>query len=250
LGFRKVATEVPVATANITVMSARARSSLFACSLLALLAAAPLLFCAPLGIPGSRTPTSSALRSQRGGKVIREAAPDNFLDLSAVEPAVSAYAGIWTPLFQVARESGLAPEALLHWGHAAAMATVLLAMGGYGAFLGWQTRFGNGGAVYPLSLGMTAAELHPTLMAAALFFFFLGGQGGLVLLAVAGQPLLQSAHSSTAVIGLSLMAAQAVLGTTMGDSAEKRTIHAYLGTGVLLILLVHMYFGLNLGFSF
>ena len=58
------------------------------------------------------------------------------------------------------------------------MATVLLAMGGYGTFLGWSTRLGNGSAVYPLSLGQTAAALHPQLMGLALFLFFLGGQGG------------------------------------------------------------------------
>ena len=89
------------------------------------------------------------------------------------------------------------------------MATVLFAMGGYGAFLGWQTRFGNGNTVYPLTLGETARELHPKLMGAALFFFLLGGQGGLVLLATAGQPILRSAHSSTAVIGIALLIAQA-----------------------------------------
>lgn len=85
---------------------------------------------------------------------------------------------IWTPLFKSAQESGLAPEFLIHWGHAGAMATVLLAMGGYGTFLGWSTRLGNGSAVYPLSLGQTAAQLHPQLMGLALFLFFLGGQGG------------------------------------------------------------------------
>jgi len=163
---------------------------------------------------------------------------------------VSAYVNIWTPLFQSAKESGLAPEFLLHWGHGAAMGTVLLAMGGYGTFLGWQTRLGNGGTVYPLSLGQAAKELHPTLMGAALFFFFLGGQGGLVLLAVAGQPILQSAHSSTAVLGLGLMAAQAALGLTMGESETKRTVHAFLGTGVMLLLLAHLYFGIGLGSSF
>lgn len=85
---------------------------------------------------------------------------------------------IWTPLFKSAQESGLAPEFLIHWGHAGAMATVLLAMGGYGTFLGWSTRLGNGSTVYPLSLGQTAAALHPQLMGLALFLFFLGGQGG------------------------------------------------------------------------
>jgi len=167
-----------------------------------------------------------------------------------VEPAVSAYVSIWTPLFQTAKEAGLAPEILLHWGHGAAMGTVLLAMGGYGAFLGWQTRVGNGGEVYPLNLGMTSRQLHPLLMGAALFFFLLGGQGGLVLLATAGQPILQSAHSSTAVVGLGLMGAQAALGLNMGSSEAGRLAHAVLGTGTLLVLLVHLFFGLGLGASF
>lgn len=183
------------------------------------------------------------------GRMSRNVA-GGFVDLQAVEPAVNAYVNIWVPLFQTAKESGLAPEFLLHWGHGAAMGTVLLGMGGYGAFLGWQTRLGNGETVYPLSLGQTASQLHPVLMGAALFFFFLGGQGGLVLLATAGKPILQSAHSSTAVIGLGLMAAQAVLGNTMGGSSLGRTIHAFLGTGTMLILLVHLYFGLDLGSSF
>lgn len=173
-----------------------------------------------------------------------------FLPLDAIEPAITSYVNIWTPYFQIAKESGLAPEFLLRWGHAAAMGTVLFLMGGYGAFLGWSTRLGNGEAIYPLSLGQTARELHPTLMALALFFFFLGGQGGLVLLATAGQPILQSAHSSTAVLGLGLMAGQAVLGKTMGNSEAARTAHAFLGTGVLLLLVLHAYFGLGLGQSF
>jgi len=175
---------------------------------------------------------------------------DGFLDLAAVEPAVASYVGIWKPLFLEAKESGLAPEFLLRWGHPLAMGTVLLAMGGYGTFLGWTTRFGNGEAVYPLNLGYKNSDLHVLLMGGALFFFFLGGQGGLILLATAGQPVLTSAHSSTAVIGLALMGAQAALGLTMGDSEFKRTAHAFFGSGVMVLLLVHMYFGLNLGSSF
>jgi len=177
-------------------------------------------------------------------------AGDAFVALDAVYPSVSAYVGIWTPFFLSAKESGLAPEFLLHWGHAAAMGTVLLAMGGYGTFLGWQTRLGNGNDVYPLNLGYTNRDMHPLLMGAALFFFILGGQGGLVLLATAGKPILASAHSSTAVIGLGLMAAQAFLGKTMGSNETARTVHAFLGTGTMLVLLVHLYFGLNLGSTF
>jgi len=173
-----------------------------------------------------------------------------FLALEAVEPAVTSYVNIWVPLFESAKASGLAPDFLLHWGHGAAMATVLFTMGGYGAFLGWQTRLGNGETVYPLSLGEAARELHPKLMGLALFFFLLGGQGGLVLLATAGEPILASAHSSTAVIGIALLLAQAALGATMGGSELGRTTHAYLGSATLLALVVHAVNGLNLGLSF
>jgi len=173
-----------------------------------------------------------------------------FLPLQAIEPALAAYVAIWTPFFDAAKASGLAPDFLLHWGHGAAMATVLFTMGGYGSFLGWSTRLGNGETVYPLSLGEAARELHPKLMGAALFFFLLGGQGGLVLLATAGEPILQSAHSSTAVIGLALLGAQAALGFTMGGSELGRTAHAYLGSATMLALVAHAFNGLNLGLAF
>ena len=152
-----------------------------------------------------------------------------LLTLDAIEPAVSSYVAIWTPLFEGAKAAGIAPEWLLHWGHGGAMATVLFAMGGYGAFLGWQTRFGNGDTIYPLTLGETARELHPKLMGAALFFFLLGGQGGLVLLATAGQPILQSAHSSTAVIGIALLIAQA---GELSPSPSPPQSHAHPRTSV------------------
>lgn len=236
----------------------RVRSSATRLLVLAAVGAAALNYRTAFTLGGARSPVVRPLVTPRSpmarplrpdSRVTRQVA-DNFLALDALEPAVSAYVNIWTPLFKSAKESGLAPEFLLRWGHPVAMGTVLLAMGGYGTYLGWSTRLGGGEAVLPLNLGMSNKTLHPILMGAALFFFFLGGQGGLVLLATAGQPILQSAHSSTAVIGLGLMGLQAALGLNMGGSEVGRTVHAVLGSATMLVLLVHLSFGLSLGSNF
>ena len=134
------------------------------------------------------------------------------------------------------------------------MTTVLSIMGLYGAYLGWQIRLGSGEDVLPLNLGKPNGEMHQLLMphGRRLFFFLLGGQGGFVLLALQGQPFLQSAHSSTAVIGLSLLIAQATIGKLMGGSSlgrAGRSVHAYLGSGTMLAFF-HAFYGLQLGLSF
>ena len=49
--------------------------------------------------------------------------------LDGIKEPVQSYVDIWTPMFKQASESGLLPDFLLHWGHGAAMASVLLSMG-------------------------------------------------------------------------------------------------------------------------
>ena len=78
-----------------------------------------------------------------------------------IKEPVQSYVDIWTPMFKQASESGLMPDFLLHWGHGAAMASVLLSMGVIGAYLGWQIRFGNGEDVTAVTLGETIREAHP-----------------------------------------------------------------------------------------
>jgi uncharacterized membrane protein len=123
-------------------------------------------------------------------------------------------------------------------------------MATFGSYLGYQIRAGNGDMMFT---GKTARELHPTLMGLAFLFFFLGGQGGLVLLNVQDQPILQSKHAITGAIGIALLATQALLPRffSVEENGDKaRSAHAALGTATMALLFVHGALGLQLGFSF
>ena len=169
-----------------------------------------------------------------------------------IKEPVQSYVDIWTPLFKSASEAGLAPDFLLHWGHGAAMGSVLLSMGLIGAYMGWQIRLGNGEDVTPLTLGDTIREAHPKIIGGAFFFFLLGGQGGLVLLDTQGKSILESPHAITAALSVLLLATQAVLPKLFAteNGAVARDVHAYLGTATMAVLFAHLATGVNLGLSF
>lgn len=75
------------------------------------------------------------------------------LMIANLEP-LRDYVNFWAELFKPLN----LPEPLVHWGHGAAMTTVLVAMGGIGTFLGWKIRQGDGAAQYAFTLGKTARE--------------------------------------------------------------------------------------------
>lgn len=108
------------------------------------------------GVDAFVTPSQSSSSCISRSSVSSALPKSSSLHMSAldgIKEPVQSYVDIWTPMFKQASESGLLPDFILHWGHGAAMASVLLSMGVIGAYMGWQIRFGNGDEVTPLTLG-------------------------------------------------------------------------------------------------
>uniref|UniRef100_A0A383W485 Cytochrome b561 domain-containing protein n=1 Tax=Tetradesmus obliquus TaxID=3088 RepID=A0A383W485_TETOB len=136
------------------------------------------------------------------------------------------------------------PSALVRWGHPGNMAVVLLAMGGYGSYLGWQIRTSDDGDMIA-----KAKELHPKLSLGMFFFFALGATGGMMSLIMQGKPIFESSHVVTGLTGLALLSFQAMLPAFFSDSKDARTVHAYLGSAIMALFLLHGALGLQLGLS-
>ena len=82
--------------------------------------------------------------------------------------------------------------------------------------------------------------------AGCLLFFLAGGQGGLLFNLLQNKPLLVSPHAVSALAGLALLGANGFLGVAMKDNAQLRTTHAFLGTSLMAVLVVHAGLGLKL----
>mmetsp|Transcript_46202 Transcript_46202/g.77002 ORF Transcript_46202/g.77002 Transcript_46202/m.77002 type:complete len:247 (+) Transcript_46202:86-826(+) len=144
--------------------------------------------------------------------------------------------------------SGLGlPDALIHWGHPGNMAVVLFAMGGYGAYLGWQIRSPSDPS--DAESFAKAKDLHPKLMAGMTFFFTAGATGGAISMAMQGQPVFESSHFITGVSGLVLLYLNGMLTLFFEDDPNARGVHAFFGSGILALFVAHMAVGVKLGLS-
>jgi hypothetical protein len=138
------------------------------------------------------------------------------------------------------------PEALVHWGHPGNMMVVLLAMGGYGALVkGWTIRTSDDAAAVA-----EAKDMHPKLAAGMFIFFALGAVGGMMSLLMQDKPIFESPHVLTGLGGLTLLAVQATLPAFFASQGKSaRDVHAYLGTSILGLFVVHAGLGIQLGLS-
>ena len=140
------------------------------------------------------------------------------------------------------------PEPIVHWGHPLMMAIVVFVMGSAAAFAGWRGRV----------LATTNNELavknktdHRKIAPLMYLFLVLGYTGGVLSLVMQGQPILNSPHFLTGTVVITLLTVNAVIAATgfIGNKELARTIHAYVGSTALLIMVVHAALGLKLGLS-
>ena len=140
------------------------------------------------------------------------------------------------------------PDPIVHWGHPLMMAIVAFVMGGAAALAGWRGR----------TLAATDTEVaiknkadHRKIAPLMYVFLVSGYTGGVLSLVMQGQPILESPHFVTGTIVIALLTINALLAATgfIGNKATARTVHAYLGSAAMIILVAHAAFGLKLGLS-
>ena len=134
----------------------------------------------------------------------------------------------------------ITPMPVTKYAHGAAMAGILLLLGGQAAYYGWQLRLSDN----PETIE-TAKARHPTLARTVTASFTFGALGGLISLVMQGKPLLQSPHATTGIIGLLLLYLQASLPLFFEDDPNARGIHAWFGSGILLFFLLHLKLGVE-----
>ncbi|HEY9736031.1 MAG TPA: DUF4079 domain-containing protein [Trichocoleus sp.] len=138
------------------------------------------------------------------------------------------------------------PEPIVHWGHPAMMGIVVLVMGTYTAWAGWQGRLAADDEAK-----LTQRSSHRKLAPWLFTFIALGYTGGVLSLVMQGQPIFESPHFWTGTAAVGVLALNGLISATKfgGGSAALRTAHAYIGSIAMVLLVVHGIFGLKLGLS-
>jgi fucose 4-O-acetylase-like acetyltransferase len=140
------------------------------------------------------------------------------------------------------------PEPLTHWGHPFFMSIVMFAMGGYGAYAGWKGRLLT---ATDADAAVKSKTEHKKIMPAMFAFMAIGASGGLLSLVIQKHAVMESSHFLTAIAVLSLLVVNGLISVTGfgGNNPRRRKAHAYLGSGILVVMIVHALMGLKLGLS-
>jgi hypothetical protein len=140
------------------------------------------------------------------------------------------------------------PEPLTHWGHPFFMSIVMFAMGGYAAYAGWKGRLVT--ATDP-DLAIKLKTDHKKVVTAMFAFMAIGYTGGVLSLVIQKHAIFESPHFLTGSTLLVLLLLNGVISGTgfAGNKPGLRKAHAYFGSTILGIMIVHAVLGLKLGLS-
>lgn len=138
------------------------------------------------------------------------------------------------------------PEPVVHWGHPIMMAIVVFVMGGFAAYAGWQGRLATDAGV-----AVEQKQNHAKIAPLMYLFIVLGASGGILSLVMQGEPILESSHFWTGMTAIALLTTNAIIAATKfgKNNAALRSAHAYIGSAALAVLVVHAFFGTQLGLS-
>lgn len=138
------------------------------------------------------------------------------------------------------------PEPIVHWGHPVMMAIVVFVMGGFAAYFGWQGRLATESGI-----AVEQKQQHAKVAPLMYLFIVLGATGGILSLVMQGEPILESPHFWTGMGAIALLTTNALIAATKFGKGSRalRTAHAYIGSAALAILVVHAFFGTQLGLS-
>ena len=138
------------------------------------------------------------------------------------------------------------PEPIVHWGHPAMMGIVVFVLGSYIAWAGWQSRIAEDKEV-----AMKSRADHRKLAPLMTLFVTLGYTGGVLSLVMQRKPILESPHFWTANIVLAMMYVSGTVAFTGfgGNKPGLRLFHAYLGSALAGVFILHAILGLKLGLS-
>lgn len=148
------------------------------------------------------------------------------------------------PIAQWFRSLGI-PEPIVHWGHPVMMGIVVIAMGSAAGITGWQGRL-----TADADIAAKNRDGHRKIAPLMFLFMALGFTGGVLSLVMQHQPIFESPHFWTATLVLALLAFNGILAVSgFGGNKLLRTIHAYVGTVALGLMVIHGLLGLKLGLT-
>jgi F0F1-type ATP synthase membrane subunit c/vacuolar-type H+-ATPase subunit K len=152
------------------------------------------------------------------------------------------------PIASLFRDLNL-PAVITHWGHPFFMSIVMFGMGGYGAYAGWKGRILTATDV---DVAIKNKTDHKKIMPAMFGFMAIGATGGILSLVIQKHEVMASPHFLTATIVLTFLAINSAISFSGfgGNNPGLRKFHAYFGSTIMVLMIVHALMGLKLGMSF